>query len=68
MTDFDEERRDIAEYLMHLSRVSRCRYKEEFFNLLTERVTDYYGDSLDFCAVFERLAELIWPGVDGDDD
>lgn len=25
MTDFDEERRDVAEYLMHLSRVSRCR-------------------------------------------
>lgn len=27
MTTFDEERRDIAEYLKHLSRFSRCRYK-----------------------------------------
>ena len=61
MTTIDEERRDIAEYLKHLSRFSRCRYKEEFFDLLAERVTDWYGNSSDFCSVFERLSELIDP-------
>ena len=67
MTTIDEERRCIAENLMYLSRFSHCRYKEEFFELLAEQVVDYCGEWT-FAGVFERLAELIWPGVDDDDD
>lgn len=52
---------------MYLSRFSHCRYKEEFFELLAEQVVEYYGEWT-FAGVFERLAELIWPGVDDDDD
>lgn len=58
MTDFDEERRDIAEYLMHLSTYSHCQYCEEFVELLVDTVMDPFNP-WSFRSMFEQLAELI---------
>lgn len=54
----DEERREIAESLMHLSTYSHCQYREEFVELLVDTVMDPFNP-WSFRSMFERLAELI---------
>lgn len=56
----DEERREAAENLRHLTIGHSIRYKEQFFDELAEAVVgleDYH----DFDVVLDRLADLIDP-------
>lgn len=61
----DEERREVAENLRCLTIDHRIRYKEQFFDELAETVVGF-EDFHDFDVVIEKLADLIDP--DGEDD
>lgn len=57
----DEERREVAENLRHLSYGNRVRYKEEFFEILDETVMEPDTGYHEINDVFARLANLIDP-------
>lgn len=60
----DEKRREVAENLRYLT-YNRIKYKEEFFDELSE-VVDGFEDYHYFNVVLEKLADLIDP--EGGDD
>ena len=61
----DNERREVAENLRNLT-IGHCiQYKEQFFDELAEVVVGF-DNYQDFDAVLEKLADLIDP--DGEDD
>ena len=62
----DEERREVAENLRHLTISRYIQYKEQFFDELAETVLGF-GGFHDFNTVLEKLADLIDP-EGGDDD
>lgn len=60
----DNERREVAENLRHLSYGNRVRYKEEFFELLDETVMEPDTGYHEMNDVFARLADLIDPACE----
>lgn len=55
----NDERREVAENLRHLSYGNRVRYKEEFFELLDDTVMEPDTGYHEMNDVFDRLADLI---------
>lgn len=62
----DDQRREVAENLRHLTIGRHISYKEQFFDELAETVLGF-EDFHDFNVVIEKLADLIDP-EGGDDD
>ena len=63
----DSERREAAESLRNLSDGNRVRYKEEFYELLDEKIMPPITGYHEMNDVFGRLADLIDPEGAADD-